>query len=247
MRSWRGTDGPGSMDAADTELRVFEDVEGLSAAAARALVEEAGRAIAERGRFTLALSGGKTPWPLYDRLAAEHRGDEIWRSVHLFWTDERFVPLDHPDSNAGAALTRLRPLSLPSENLHVPDTRLALPEETARRYERELRAFLPLDSALLGMGDDGHVASLFPGSPALEETHRLVVAVHHSPKPPLARISMTLPALSGARVVHFLVTGSAKREALNRVLSGADPSLPASRVRLRDGRTLFWADRAAAP
>ena len=234
------------MAAAGTELRVFEDVGALSGAAARALVDAGTSAVAERGRFTLALAGGETPKTLYRRLATEHRDDLPWGDVHLFWSDERFVPRDHPESNAGAALVLLRPLSLPEENVHAPDTTLARPEDAARRYEDELLRFHPLDAVLLGIGEDGHVASLFPRASALEEARRLVVAVHDAPKPPPERITMTIPALNGSRAVHFLVIGSGKREALRRVLSGADPSLPASRVRPREGTVIFWADRAAA-
>ena len=219
----------------------------MSAAAARALVGAGKSAFAERGRFTLALAGGETPKTLYLRLATEHRGDLPWRDVHLFWSDERFVPRNHPESNAGAALALLRPLPLREENVHAPDTTLAHPEDAARRYEDELLRFHPLDAVLLGIGEDGHVASLFPRAPALDEMRRLVVAVHDAPKPPQERITMTIPALNGARAVHFLVTGSAKREALRSVLSGAGPSLPASRIRPREGAVIFWADREAAP
>lgn len=234
------------MAAAGTELRVFDDLAALSDAAARALVDAGKIAVAERGRFTLALAGGETPKTLYRSLAAEHRDDFSWGDVHLFWSDERFVPRDHPESNAGAALALLRPLSLREENLHAPDTTLARPEDAAHRYEDELARFHPLDAVLLGIGEDGHVASLFPRAPELEETRRLVVAVHDAPKPPPERITMTIPALNEARAVHFLVSGSGKREALRRVLSGADPSLPASRIRPREGTVIFWADREAA-
>jgi len=234
------------MAAAGTELRVFEGVGALSDAAARALVDAGKRALGERGRFTLALSGGETPKSLYRRLATKHRDDLPWGDVHLFWSDERFVPRHHPESNSGAALALLLPLSLPEENVHAPDTTLARAEDAAARYENELSRFLPLDAVLLGIGEDGHVASLFPGAPALEERKRLVVAVHDAPRPPPERITMTIPALDEARAIHFLVSGASKRGVLGRVLSGADPSLPASRVRPREGTVTFWADRAAA-
>jgi 6-phosphogluconolactonase len=234
------------MAAAGTELRVFDDVEALSAAAARTLVEEGKSAILERGRFTLALAGGETPRTLYRTLAGEHRDELPWKDVHLFWSDERFVPSEHAESNVGAALALLLPLSIPAENVHAPDTTLSSLEDAARRYEEELLRFHPLDAVLLGIGEDGHVASLFPGAPALEETTRLVVPVHGASKPPSERITMTIPALNAARAVYFLVTGSTKREALKRVLEGADPLLPASRVRSKAGKVIFWADRAAA-
>lgn len=235
------------MAAAGIELRVFDGIDALSGAAARALLDEGKRALTDRGRFVLALAGGETPRNLYRRLASAHRDDSLWNDVHLFWADERFVARDHPESNAGTALELLRPLSLPEENVHAPDTRLASPEDAARSYEEELAGFHPMDLVLLGMGEDGHVASLFPGAPALEETRRLVVAVHRAPKPPPDRITMTIPALNEARAVHFLVTGSAKRAALKRVLGGTDGTLPASRVCPSGGTVVFWADREAAP
>lgn len=235
------------MAAAGIEVRVFDGIDALSGAAARALVDEGKNAIDQRGRFALALSGGETPKHLYRRLASDHRDGLPWRDVHLFWSDERYVPRDHPESNAGTALALLRPLGLPDENVHAPDTALATPEDAARRYDEELARFHPLDAVLLGMGEDGHVASLFPDAPALEETERLAVAVRGVPKPPPERITMTIPALNGARAVHFLVTGSVKRAALKRVLTGTDSSLPASRIRPREGAILYWIDREAAP
>ncbi len=232
------------MPRARVDLRVFEDLEKLSAAAARALVEAANDAIGRRGSFTLALSGGETPKALYRRLASHHQRDVRWGAVHWFWSDERFVPEDHPDSNAGTARAILAALSLPSQNLHVPVTRGVEVGESARRYGEELSRFSPLDATLLGLGEDGHVASLFPGSPALEETTRLVVAVRDAPKPPPVRITMTLPAINGSRSVHVLVSGPAKREALSRALREDPPAIPAGLIR-PEGGAVWWVDRAA--
>jgi 6-phosphogluconolactonase len=235
------------MDAAGTEVRVFEDLVSVSEALARALVESARVAIAERGRFTMALAGGNTPRTLYRILAEKHRDDVSWSQVHFFWSDERFVDAKDPESNVGLALALLAPLHVPESNLHAPDTRLASPEETARRYEDELEPFLPLDAVLLGLGEDGHIASLFPDSPALDETKRLILAVRNAPKPPPLRVTMSLPAVNRAREVHFLVSGTPKRDALARTLSGKGSALPARRVHPEGGTVTWWVDRLALP
>jgi 6-phosphogluconolactonase len=234
------------MPKAKADLRVFETLDELSAAAARTIAEAANDAIHRRGSFTLALAGGETPRGLYRRLASDHRQDVPWDSVHLFWSDERFVPIDDPDSNAAMARDILAPLALPSRNLHVPETRDVDVDECARRYEEELLPFLPLDATLLGLGEDGHVASLFPGSSALDETTRLVVAVRGAPKPPPLRITMTLPAINRSRSVHILVSGAAKKAALARALGDDPPVVPGGRVRPEGGLATWWVDRAAS-
>jgi 6-phosphogluconolactonase len=234
------------VEAETTELRVFDDLETLSAAAARALVEAANDAVRKRDRFTIALSGGETPRPLYRRLASQHREDVPWTAVHLFWSDERLVPPDHPESNVGTARALLAQLPIPPENIHPPDTRVGDADVVAGRYQAELERFDPLDAVLLGLGEDGHVASLFPGARSLEEGTRLVVAVRDSPKPPPVRITMTLAAIHRSRAVHVLVSGEAKREALFRALHESPPRAPAALLRA-GGQAVFWADRAAAP
>jgi 6-phosphogluconolactonase len=232
------------MEAETVDLRVFEDLDSLSEAAARALVEAANEAIRHRGSFALALSGGETPKPLYRRLATHHRRDVSWSAVHLFWSDERFVPPDDPESNSGSARAILAALPLLPENVHAPDTRGGNADDAARSYEEELKRFDRLDTTLLGLGEDGHVASLFPGAPSLEETGRLVVPVYDAPKPPLVRLTMTLPAINRSRVVQVLVSGAGKRDALLRALRESPPRTPAGL--LRSG-AIFWVDRAAAP
>lgn len=229
--------------------RVLEDQEELSRAAARALVETAGRAATERRKLTLALAGGSTPRRLYELLASEMRSEIPWRDVHIFWSDERYVPLDDRDSNYRMAREALLDaVPLPSENVHPPETDLADPDAAAERYEEAIRRhFLPdeprFDGVLLGLGEDGHVASLFPGSPSLEEDRRLVLAVTDSPKPPPVRLTMTLPLINLAREVHFLVSGGGKREAL-AASRRTGKALPAQRVRRE--RTFWWVDREAA-
>jgi 6-phosphogluconolactonase len=235
-----------------TYLQVFEDLEELSAAAAEAFAESARRAVRERGRFSVALAGGGTPRTLYRCLAAGFRDSIPWSGVHLFWSDERFVPPEDPDSNYRMVRESLLELvGVPEGNVHRPETDLDDAEESALRYERALRSFFGpepprFDWMLLGLGEDGHVASLFPGAEALEERERLVVAIRDSPKPPRARITMTLPLINQSRETHFLVSGREKHGILFDVLRGAVNGLPARRVQPRKGSLHWWLDRDAA-
>lgn len=232
-------------------IHVCDDPHALSRAAAAAFVGSANAALSTRPHFTVALSGGVTPTATYVRLASEFRNDVAWHRVHVFWVDERYVRPDHLQSNYRmVADAMLRPLSLPPANVHAPDTTSGDPEASARRYEADLEAFfgsdLPrFDWMLLGMGDDGHVASLFPGAVSLEVTNRLVIGVEDSPKPPPVRLTMTLPLINAARAIHFLVSGPHKRAALARVLAREDDELPASRVQPCDGTVDWWVSREA--
>ncbi len=236
----------------DATLEICQDAEALAQRAADWLVALAGG----RGDdMTVALSGGATPRRLYELLSGPPRRDRMpWNRIHWFWGDERFVPPDHPDSNyrmvREAMLSRV---PVPAGNIHpVPTVGLG-PEEAARAYECELQAIhgsdrlepaRPLfDVTLLGLGADGHTASLFRGTAALEERRRWVVAVIRAKPEP--RVSLTFPALDSSRHIAFLVAGEAKRAALARVLA-EDRTLPAARVR-PIGRLWFFLDRAAAP
>jgi len=215
-----------------TVVRRFADLDALSRAAADELIELAREAIAARGRFHVALSGGSTPKRLFQLLAA--RPDALpWDRIELWWGDERCVPPDHADSNYGMAraalIEPLRPHGLGADAARVHRMHGELdPGAAARAYEDELRAVLGdppvLDYALQGMGPDGHTASLFPDSPALEEARRWVVANHV--RSPLVRdgeatrITLTAPAINSARCVRFLVAGADKAAALAAVLEG---------------------------
>jgi 6-phosphogluconolactonase len=236
----------------DAILEVCPDAEALAQRAADWLVGVVGG----RGdRVTVALSGGSTPRRLYELLTEPPRRDRMpWERIHWFWGDERFVPRDHPDSNyrmvREAMLSRV---AIPAGNIHPVPTVGLDPEEAARAYERELQAVhgsdrldpaRPLfDVTLLGLGSDGHTASLFPGTSAVEERRRWVVAVVGAKPEP--RISLTFPALDSSANLAFLVAGEGKRAALARVLAG-DRTLPAARLR-SVGRLWFFFDRAAAP
>ncbi|PWH14443.1 MAG: 6-phosphogluconolactonase [Anaerolineae bacterium] len=221
-----------------------------------ALVDYAARLFAQMAeaapkRFSVALSGGSTPRALYERLTAPDLAKRIpWRKVHLFWGDERCVPPEHPDSNYGlAASTLLARIRLPVENIHR--IRGELPAaEAARLYEAELRAFFgeipAFDLVFLGMGEDGHTASLFPGSPALAESVRWAIEVEHTAPPPplISRVTLTFGVLNAARRVIFLVSGASKAEMFAQVWRGAD--FPAAHIRPGKGEVLWLVDQAAA-
>ncbi len=229
-------------------VRVLPDSEAVTAAAAKTLAEWLRADVERKGRAVVALSGGSTPRNLFSVLAsAPYEGQVPWESVHLIWGDERCVPPDHPDSNYGmAAGTGL--LDRPFAAFHRMPGELD-PEEGASRYEEILRGLggggeLPLDIALNGMGEDGHTASLFPGSSGLDEGERWVVATeeHGAHR----RLTLTLPAFRQARRILFLVTGAGKAQAAHRVLAECDEALPSTRVMLLGPQVRWLLDRDAA-
>jgi 6-phosphogluconolactonase len=225
--------------------------------AAGALAERALAAVRARGRFAIALSGGTTPRRLYALLAdpAEPwRARFPWGETEVFFGDERHVPPDHPDSNYGMARAALLSrVPIPPERVHRVLAEETEAEAAAQDYERELRRALGapapevprLDVALQGMGPDGHTASLFPGSAALEERARLVAAPFVE-RLGVHRITFTFPILDAARAVIFLVAGADKAERVAEVLEGPPGALPAGRVRPRTGELVWLLDAAAA-
>jgi 6-phosphogluconolactonase len=208
------------------------------------------------GRQAVCVTGGKTPQALYRLLATdEYRPRLPWPDIHWFWTDERFVPADDPLNNARMTLDALLArVPAPEQNIHRVPTGVASPAESARLYEKSLRDFHGgdmLDAArplfsfvLMGMGPDGHTASLFPGHAAVHEQDRWAVGVERAGMEPFVpRVTLTLPALASCREMLFLVSGSDKRSALARIRSGEE--LPAARA--HSSGTLNWAlDRDAA-
>jgi len=199
-------------------LETFDDPEQLARAAAGQILRCAKDSVAARGRFDWLLAGGTTPARTYRAVAADSAGEKaFWRSVHLYWGDERCVPHDHPESNYLMARQNLLDhVPVPPENIHTIAADLPDPSSAADQYG----IVLPdrPDLVLLGMGEDGHVASLFPYSPALDESRRRAVAVVGA-KPPHERITITPPVLRAARQVFVLVSGGAKAEALRRAFA----------------------------
>jgi 6-phosphogluconolactonase len=208
-------------------------------------------ALEERGYFAAALSGGKTPVDFFKGLSALG-GTFPWERTHIFVVDERFVLLTHPDSNYGLVTALfLDSVGIPRQNCHPVPVDEPSPELSARKYEEDIKTFFRLskgefprfDLIHLGIGEDGHTASLFPGSSAVQEKSRLVVGtvpknMRHD------RITLTLPVINNGRNVVFLVQGKGKAGVLKRVILG-ESSLPATLVRPGKGKLFFVADRAA--
>lgn len=233
------------------ETEVCADGGALSRAAAERLVRDARDSVGRRGRFTIALAGGSTPRALYELLAGEYRGRIDWARTEVFFGDERGVPPDDAASNYAMARDALLG-RVPVARVHrIRGERP--PDEAAREYGAELRRAFPedgaptFDVALLGVGGDGHTASLFPGSAALEERAAWAVAVPApaTSAPHVERVSLTLPVLNRARAVYVLASGAEKRDVVRRILAGEAPELPASRVRGEE-RTVWLLDRDAA-
>jgi 6-phosphogluconolactonase len=242
--------------ATQPEIRICVTPQDLFHAAADEVVHAATQAVAARGRFTIALSGGSTPRSLYTLLADSAR-DFPWPQTFFFWGDERHVPPDNPESNYRMANeSLLSKVPVPPANVfrvlaENPDAGAA-----ASAYEQTIQSFFHLDAAnpfpnfdliLLGIGPDGHTASLFPGTKALLEQSRLVVA-NLVDKLNTDRITLTYPVLNAAHCVLFLVSGLDKAPALQEVLegTGAVETYPAKGVRPEEGRLVWIADRAAA-
>lgn len=231
-------------------LLVYQDKEELAGAAARDFAERAAEAIGGSGRFAVALAGGSTPKATYELLARDYADRIDWRRVHVFFGDERTVPPDHEDSNYRMAKEALLD-HVPVSGVHRMRGELP-PEEAAASYEEELREFFgdeeppSLDLILLGIGGDGHTASLFPHTPALEVTDRLVVA-NPVEKLGTVRLTLTVPVINAARAVNFLVAGEDKAEALKMILEGdADPREYPARFVRSAGEATWMLDVAAA-
>ena len=241
------------MASTPDKLRVYADKEAVSRAAAASFAQLAQECINAKGRFTVALAGGSTPRLMYSMLTGPTGLAIYWEKCQFFWGDERYVPHNDPMSNyrmAREALLDHVPV-LPA-NIHPMPTGSGFADEDAARYSQVLhRALAPdggcFDLVLLGLGTDGHTASLFPGSPALEEQEQWVVA-GPAPVEPRQRITLTYPVLNLAKNVHFLVSGSDKVHALNCAFGrpGAVTSCPAQNVQPSNGELIWWVDEAAA-
>jgi 6-phosphogluconolactonase len=236
---------------------VYADPAEVARGAARHFVEYAWQSIAKDGQFMAALSGGETPRQMFELLASEEfRGQVDWAKVHIFWSDERAVPPDDPESNYGMARREfLIRVPIPQGNVHRMEAEKQSIGRAAHEYEEVLRKYLDLDDRgfprfhliFLGLGKDGHTASLFPGTREPRQTSRWV-STPLVAKLNMRRMTLTLPVLDAAARVVFLVVGPEKAQILHAVLEGkADPPYPAQLVQPRDrGQKLFLVDKAAA-
>ncbi|HVO43746.1 MAG TPA: 6-phosphogluconolactonase [Aggregatilineales bacterium] len=235
-------------------IQTYPDAQALARAAAEQFVTLGSAAIAGAGRFSVALSGGSTPQAMFNLLATEPFVKRIeWARVHLFWGDERCVPPDHPDSNY--RMTRealLDKIAIPAANVHRMRGEVD-PVQAVAEYAEGLRAFFGManfphfDLVLLGMGDDGHTASLFPGTAAIHESNAWVIAPYVA-KVSMWRMTLTPPVLNAARQIRFLVAGAGKADRLADVLNGPyqPDTLPAQIVKPTGGELVWMVDAAAA-
>ncbi len=248
-------DGASKSASQSGEMRVYADAEAVASAGAELFVTTCRAAIAARGRFRIALSGGSTPRRTYELLASPQFRSQIdWPRVDFFWGDERYVPPDHADNNYRMVREALlRHVSVADEQVHRVHTELGSASAAAGAYEDAIRRCfgtcgIPrFDLIYLGLGTNGHTASLFPHSPALHETDRLVLADFVA-EVNMWRITMTAPLLNAGDAVAFLVAGRDKAQVLREVVSGSRDveRLPAQLIRPDNGE-LFWiVDRAAA-
>jgi 6-phosphogluconolactonase len=237
------------------DVRIFEDLELLSRAAAELFAQCSAQAILERGRFQVALSGGSTPLKSYELLAQSPFHEQVdWPNVHVFWGDERCVPPeDLENSYRQAHDVLLGHVPIPAENVHRLQSDLE-PLAAAINYALVLKQFAspPLawprfDLVLLGMGSDGHTASLFPGSEVSPSSPTLAVTAHYQDRP-ADRVTLTPPVFNSARRVVFLVSGQSKSEMLAHVLYGEyrPEQIPAQRIRPTDGELIWMVDQDAA-
>lgn len=236
-------------------VKVFPNAAALFRAAADEFTKLATDAVRENGRFTVALSGGSTPRSLFSLLATDYHSVIPWKQVLFFWSDERHVPPDSPESNYKMANdAMLSKVPVPSENVFRIPTEDPDANNAAQAYEEVLKkvfqlapgAFPKFDLIMLGLGPDGHTASLFPGSAGLAETHKLVIA-NWIEKFNTYRITFTFPVLNNSKCVMFLVSGADKAPMLRDVLEGhPKPPYPSQLVNPSNGRLLWMVDKAAA-
>ncbi len=239
--------------ASKREIIVVSDGQALAAIAAKRLIT---RIAANPQRPAVCLTGGSTPQLLYEMLATSPWREQLpWDRIHWFMSDDRFVPQDDPLSNIGMARKAFLDACAPAQNVHAIPTDKTSPDEAAEIYDRELRAFHsppieeypPLfDLVLMGVGPDGHTASLFPAFPALSTHDRWAVGVPRANVAPFVpRVSLTLPCLASTREMLFLASGRDKKDILEHVFAGDD--LPATRARAAHGKTVWLIDESAAP
>ncbi|OQY42005.1 MAG: 6-phosphogluconolactonase [Desulfobacteraceae bacterium 4572_87] len=236
------------------QVIIKENLNQMSDAGATLFAERADRAVAQKGSFTVALSGGSTPRGMHRRLAEEPFNAHIpWDKTHIFWVDERCVPVEDPASNYGAARKDFMDrLPIIKKNVHPMPGHMA-PHEGAVHYQKEITSFfktgpheIPVfDLILLGIGTDGHTASLFPGTSALQEAKQLISRVKAG-TPNVNRLTMTYPILNRAREIVFLASGKGKAGIVQVILEKKQPDIPALGIHPHSGKLTWLLDREAA-
>ena len=223
-------------------------------AASDLFLKKAKECVSDKGFFTVAISGGSAPRPMHRMLAEEpYRSKIPWNRTHIFWVDERCVSFADPASNYGAAKQDILDMvGIPQEQIY-PMFDGGFPEEKALKYQKKIVDFFQLkegqypmfDLIFLGVGQDGHTASLFPGQEAVSENNKIIIAVRGG-NPNVDRISMTFSALNSAAYVVFLASGNEKAAIVNNILSGSKPGLPASKIKPKNGILIWILDKEAA-
>jgi len=240
---------------AGPQITIYNDAHDLAGHAADLIMSLAGDAIKTRGKFSIAFTGGSAIQETYGLLATRQPGDSDWSKWFAFMSDERYVPLDDPQSNFGMVKrTFLSHVPIPTTNIYPVPTQLSL-VEASKTYEWGIRKSLggeipTFDLILLGMGDDGHAASLFPGAKNLKENKALVsFGPPGTLPPPVDRVTFTFPLINAGRTVLFLIAGEKKRESLSHVLKPGTlvEKYPAAGVQPKPGKLIFLLDKAAAP
>jgi 6-phosphogluconolactonase len=236
------------------EIRVFRSLEELSHSAAELFAEQAAESIRKRGRFLVALNGGSTPTRTFQLLATGFRDKIDWKKTHIFWGDERLVPTHDPESSYGQARDLfLRHVGIPETNVHRVRTEFS-PTAAATDYSDTLKRFatpplkwIQFDLVYLGMGEDGHTASLFPGSPVDVNEPVIPVTADYQGRP-AKRVTLAPFVINEARMIAFMATGEKKAATLAQVLSGRhNPELyPAQRIEPKDGKIIWLVDEDAA-
>jgi 6-phosphogluconolactonase len=233
----------------DKEIIIFNNLDEAADHAVRKWTEIAEKAVNEKGSFSVALSGGKTPAALFQKLAKENKLP--WNKTHVFMVDERFVPY-HDNNNNYRMINEilLRHVHIPAKNIHPISTTVESPQASAMKYERELSSFFStgpgFDLVLLGIGSDGHTASLFPGTPSLKENKRPAIAVPPSGTILSDRITITFPIINNAENILFIAAGDNKATVIREIIKKEKSRLPAAMVRPLKCSPVFLLDKAAA-
>ena len=231
------------------EILIFKDMDGITDCAVNKWAEIAERTVNEKGLFCVAISGGKTPAALFRKLSKKE--GLPWSKTHVFMVDERFVPYQNENNNYRMINELLlRHVDIPAKNIHPISTTIETPQASALKYEKELNSFFRsrpgFDLVILGIGDDGHTASLFPRAPSLKEKKHPAIAVLPSGAILSERITMTFPVIDNAENIIFMAEGSSKSGVIREVIEDEKSRLPAAMVKPLKGSLFFLLDEAAA-